>query len=236
MSLSPEITIHTSNKSGRENYKMTKIGVFDSGVGGLSVANAIKVKLQGVEVLLREDKENLPYGAKTPDELYLLVKPILLEMQAAGCEIIVIACNTVTTNIMTRLAATVSIPLIGMEPMVEAAATLTKSGVITVCATQATLSSDRYKQLKLQFCDNIAVSEPDCSTWAQMIENNDINHEHIRNIIKSEIEKGSDVIVLGCTHYHWIRGFIIDVVNDKAIVIQPEQEVIFRLQEVIPTL
>src|SRR5690606_39192842 len=119
------------------------IGVFDSGVGGLSVANAIKKAFPEYEVLLREDSENLPYGTKTPDELYGLVLPILQNMIQEGCIVIVIACNTVTTTLISRLRQELSIPLVGMEPMVKPAAEQTKTGVIAVCATLATLKSER---------------------------------------------------------------------------------------------
>ncbi|HEX5447711.1 MAG TPA: hypothetical protein VFW90_00720, partial [Candidatus Saccharimonadales bacterium] len=81
----------------------TKIGVFDSGVGGLSVANAIRAELPGAEVVLKEDKAHLPYGTKTADEIHSLVKPIFQQFIDEDCQVIVVACNTVTTNLISRL-------------------------------------------------------------------------------------------------------------------------------------
>ncbi|MDQ3123643.1 MAG: glutamate racemase [bacterium] len=213
-----------------------KIGVFDSGVGGLSVANAIKNTLPEHEVILREDKANLPYGTKTPEQLLTLVAPILEELVNEGCKIIIVACNTVTTTIITQLREVISVPLIGMEPMVKPAAELTKTGVIAVFATPTTLASKRYEWLKNEYCKNVAVIEPDCSTWSSMIENNQVDEKQIMTNTLAAITANADVIVLGCTHYHWIENIIRQVADDKATVLQPEQPVIKQLQAVLQQL
>jgi len=213
-----------------------KIGIFDSGVGGQSVANAIHRELPELEILVREDKENLPYGNKTPEELTSLVVPILESMVQEGCELVVIACNTVTTNIIESLRNTIQVPLIGMEPMIKTAASNTKTNIITVCATPATLRSKRYKYLKDTFAKDIKVLEPDCSKWASMIEANNLNKEDLRSTIKPTLDAGSDVIVLGCTHYHWIEDDIKDIASSQASVLQPEVPVIEQLKRVIEQL
>ena len=205
------------------------VGVFDSGLGGLSVANAIKSALPGYEVLLREDKEHVPYGSKNPEELLGYVVPILQSMVDEGCEIIVIACNTVTTNLISELRDRFNVPLIGIEPMIKPASIITSSGVIAVCATPATLASKRYIWLKEKYAKNLKVLEPDCSDWSYMIENNLIDQQKIKSRINQVVEKGADVIVLGCTHYHWIEKEIANLVKDRAEVIQPEDAVIKQL-------
>lgn len=210
-----------------------KIGVFDSGVGGLSVANAVKKVLPDAEVILREDKENLPYGNKSSEQLSSLVEPILKEMVEAGCEVIVVACNTVTTTIINQLREQISVPLIGMEPMVKPASEITKSGVIAVFATPTTLSSKRYAQLKENFAKGIKVVEPDCSNWSWMIENNQVDVDQIKQNVDLALNARADVIVLGCTHYHWIRSLIESLADGKATVLQPEQPVVEQLMRVI---
>ncbi|MEI6581708.1 MAG: glutamate racemase [bacterium] len=210
-----------------------KIGVFDSGLGGLSVANAITAALPNEQVVYREDHQHLPYGTKTPDELLGLVLPILQSMVDEGCEVIVIACNTVTTTIIGKLRQKVVVPLVGIEPMVKPAAQYTKSGVIAVCATPTTLASARYKQLKQEFAADIQVLEPDCSDWSTMIENNEINHHKIDEQIESVFQKGADVVVLACTHYHWIQHSIDTIAGGRAIVIQPETAIVAQLKRVI---
>lgn len=213
-----------------------KIGVFDSGVGGKSVATAIQSALPEHEIDLRQDTENLPYGTKSPELLYSLVLPILQDMASAGCDVIVIACNTVTTTLISKLREVLQIPLVGMEPMLKPASSQTHSGVIAVCATPATLASGRYAWLKSEYCKNISVIEPDCSKWAQMVEDNKINHEAITQAIEPALEQCADVVVLGCTHYHWIEGVVADITKGRAVVIQPEQAVIRQLKRVLVRL
>lgn len=210
-----------------------KIGVFDSGVGGLSVAKAIELALPNDQVVLREDSDNLPYGNKTPQQLYDLVLPLLKSLVDEGCQVIVVACNTVTTTIIGQLRQTLTVPLVGIEPMIKPAALQTKSGIIAVCATPTTLGSQRYKWLKNEYATGVQVLEPDCSDWSTMIENNQINHGKIAERIESVCQKGADVIVLACTHYHWIQDTIDTIAGDRAIVIQPEDAIIAQLKRVI---
>jgi glutamate racemase len=210
-----------------------KIGVFDSGVGGLSVANAIKEALPNHEVILKQDKEHVPYGSKTTEQVYNFVLPILQSMEGEGCKVIVIACNTVTTNHISKLRQVLDIPLVGIEPMVKPAANVTKTNVIAVCATPLTLSSERYKHLKDTYAQGIKILEPDCSDWSYMIEHNKVDRSVIKERIDKVLDESADVIVLGCTHYHWIEQEITELSLNRATVIQPEQAVIKQLWRVI---
>lgn len=213
--------------------KTPKIGVFDSGIGGLSVAQAIQTALPQAEVIFVNDSQHIPYGDKTPAVLLSLVAPILHDLVKQGCEVIVIACNTVTTALITQLRSELPVPLIGMEPMVKPAAAQTKSGIIAVCATPLTLASTRYAWLKQAYATDILVLEPACNQWASMIEHNQINEQLIRQQIDALCAEGADVIVLGCTHYHWIESIIASTAAGRAIVIQPEKAVIARLKHLL---
>lgn len=210
-----------------------KIGVFDSGVGGQSVVAAIKKAIPGAEVIFADDKENLPYGTKTPEQLLELVTPKLKKLEQQGCEAIVIACNSVTTTIISELRERINTPLVGMEPMVKPAAQQTKTGVIAVCATPATLASKRYAELKEQHAEGKTVLEPDCSGWAEMVENKQVDRSKIQSTTKDLCEQNADVIVLGCTHYHWIEDLIKETAGSRAQVIQPEEPVISQLKRVL---
>ena len=210
-----------------------KIGVFDSGVGGQSVVNAINKAMPEHEVIYVEDHENLPYGTKTPQQLHELVLPLVNRLVDKGCKVIVIACNTVTTTIIDKLRQEISVPLVGMEPMVKPAAELTKTGKIAVCATPTTLASKRYNYLKATYAKNIEVFEPDCSEWAKLVESNRIDKEFIQGEIETVCQQGADVIVLGCTHFHWIEDIVNDVVRGRATVLQPEKPVIDQLFKVL---
>jgi glutamate racemase len=215
---------------------MATIGVFDSGVGGESVVKAINEALPSHEVIYADDKKNIPYGTKTAEELYTLSLPILNTL-SIECDVLVIACNTLTTTIIERLRTSLPVPLIGMEPMVKPAASKSKSGVIAVCATPATLRSDRYKWLKDTYAKEITVLEPDCSDWASMIEAKQVDYKKIQDQIKAVCERGADVIVLGCTHYHWIEKETQSIAKKfGAVVIQPEQPVIEQLKKALGQL
>ncbi len=213
-----------------------KIGVFDSGVGGLSVANAIHKALPDDEVLLREDKEHVPYGTRQPAELLGFVVPIFQSMIDEGCQVIVVACNTVSTTLIEELRGQFTIPLIAIEPMIKPAAEITKTKIIAVCATPATLTSKRYAWLKATYTPGIKVLEPDCSDWSAMIEANHVDQHEIAVRIKETLDAGADVIVLGCTHYHWIEEEINIICERQATVIQPEQAIIKHLKQVLARL
>ncbi len=210
-----------------------KIGVFDSGVGGLSVAQAIQEALPQAEVLYADDREHIPYGNREPQELLSFVLPILEGLVGKGCAVIVVACNTVTTTIIEDLRAQLAVPLIGMEPMVKPAAKQTKSGIIAVCATPTTLASARYQWLKKTYASGLKVIEPDCSDWTSLIESGALERQHVHDQIDSACDQGADVIVLGCTHYHWIEDIITREAKGRAVIIQPEQPVIEQLKRVL---
>lgn len=213
-----------------------KIGFFDSGIGGLSVVKAIQKALPELEVIFKNDEQHVPYGSRDVKEIYGFTKPILQSLVDEGCEVIIIACNTVTTNLIERLRQELPVPLVGMEPMVKPAALATKTGIITVCATPLTLSSTRYQWLKQQYTKGVKVLEPDCSDWTDMIENNRVDREKVAKIIDDSCGAGADQIVLGCTHYHWIEQLIKKLADGRAEVIQPETPMIAQLKQVIEQL
>ena len=211
----------------------TRIGVFDSGVGGQSVINAIKKELPDLEIVYKSDKEHFPYGSRGIEEIYDFVKPIFQQFVEEGCQVIVVACNTVTTNLISRLRQDFDVPMVGIEPMVKPAAANTKTGVIAVCATPRTLASPRYQLLKQEYAKDVKVLEPDCSDWAYMIETDSVDKAKIENLVNTVCEAGADQIVLGCTHYHWIEQLIKTIAAGRAQVIQPEKAVVKQLEAVL---
>lgn len=213
-----------------------KIGVFDSGVGGLSVVRAIQKELPELEVTYKDDKEHVPYGTRSIKEIHGFIKPIFQEFVDEGCKTVVVACNTVTTNLIGQLREEFDVPMVGMEPMVKPASGSTKTGIIAIFATPRTLSSQRYAWLKTEYAKGIQVLEPDCSEWALMIEDNKVEREKIVMIIEEVISRGADEIVLGCTHYHWIELLIKEIADGRAEVIQPEKPAIVQLKRVLRQL
>ena len=213
-----------------------KIGVFDSGVGAIPVIKAIQKNLPELEIVYKDDKKHLPYGNRTADEIHSFIQPIFREFIDEGSRAIVIACNTVTTNLIDDLRAEYPVPMVGMEPAVKPAAEATKSGVIAVCATPRTLNSPRYAELKQKYAQGITVLEPDCSDWALMVENNRLEREKVAKTVAELCSKKADQIVLGCTHYHWIEYLIETAAEGRAAVIQPTKPVIDQLKQVLGRL
>ena len=216
---------------------MIKIGVFDSGVGGKSVAKAIEKEMPDAEVTYSSDPENLPYGNKTPERLLELVIPKLAKLEADGCKAIVVACNTVTTTIIKEVRERIKIPIVAVEPMVKPAAQLTKSNIIAVCATPTTLDSRRYRELLELNAKHMTVLEPDCSDWVYLIESNSADYGAVQERITEVCKQGADVIVLGCTHYHWIEKEIKEIADEYgARVLQPESALVAQLKRVLAQL
>jgi len=214
-----------------------KIGVFDSGIGGLSVANAIEEVLPQAQVVFVHDTpDHFPYATRTPDEIYRFILPIFQDLVDSKCDAIVVACNTVSTTLIKRLRGAFDIPMVALEPMIKPAAALTQSGVIAVCATPTTLASERYNWLKTTYGQACTFIEPDCTDWSLLIESSEMNERTIREAIEPALEAGADVIVLGCTHYHWIEDEIREIAGRQADILQPETAVVAQVKRVLGLL
>ena len=203
-----------------------RLGVFDSGIGGEAVAAALHKEFPLASIDVVNDRSNVPYGDKSPSLVYTLTHTAIQPLLDGNYDVIILACNTATAAAIDKLRRAYPLQkFIGIEPMVKTAAATTRSNVIAVCATPATLASDRYKQLVNRYGSHLDIIEPDCSQWAYLIENNQLNRHHIQSTINELCERGADVIVLGCTHYHWIKALIIEIVAERAVVIEPSEAI-----------
>jgi glutamate racemase len=214
-----------------------KLGIFDSGIGGDAIAASLRVSLPRAQIITVNDRKNVPYGNKTPGEVIELTKAAIQPLLASSCDIIILACNTASAIAIETLRAHYpQQKFIGIEPMIKPAAHLTKTKVIAVCATPATLASPRYHDLVARYGAHLTILEPDCSTWAYMIENDQVNHQEIERVIDDMCHKGADVIVLGCTHYHWIKEVIVQLANGQATVIEPSEAIGRQVQRLLGSL
>ena len=206
-----------------------RIGVFDSGIGGEAVAASLAVSIPDAIITTVNDKEHLPYGSRDQQDIIRLTDSALQPLLGKQ-DIIVIACNSATAAAIEWLRATYSDQLfIGLEPMVKPAAEQSRSGIVAVCATPATLSSHRYTALKKEYLGDTLCLEPNCQSWASMVENSTIDHSIIKIQINDIIQNGADVIVLACTHYHWIRTLIEEIADGRALVIDPSDAIASRI-------
>lgn len=208
------------------------IGVFDSGRGGEVLAQEIRAAFPDNKVITELDVKNVPYGTKTPDQIYELTRQGLERLVAQGADILVLACNTAST-IIDRLRLVVSKPIVGVQPMVKPAVALSLAQTIAVFATPATLSAKSYLDLKGQYAEGCKVIEPDCEQWSSMIQHDAIDWEVITDEVESAIEKGADVLVLGCTHYHVLEDKLIELVGDRAVVLQPSKAIIAQIRTLL---
>ena len=207
------------------NYK---IGVFDSGLGGRYVARRIKARLAGTEVILKTDRKHLPYGSKSPTQLISYLRPIIKEFEAQGVDGIMIACNTATTNVWYQLKGLTQLPIFGIEPPLELASKLSQTRVAIVCATDATLASKRYRQLKGESARDLKLIEPNCSQWASLIEAGRYGDKQLLGLVKTARKHQADVIVLGCSHYFWFAQRLRQL-GDDLTIIEPTEVVTDKL-------
>lgn len=214
-----------------------KIGVFDSGIGGKSIANHLENDYPSAEVQYVDDRKNVPYGTKRHDKIVELVDTAIQPLLEATCDVIVLACNTATAAAIDILREKYPGTLfVGLEPMIKTASSLTNTGIVGVCATPYTLSSARYNLLKTAYADGIKVIEPDCSQWASMIEYNTIDDLSIQQTVDDMCDQGADVIVLACTHYHWIKSRITEIARGRAAIIDPSDAISRRVQQLLPEI
>lgn len=208
------------------------IGVFDSGRGGELLAKELQEAFSDHTIITELDIENVPYGLKSPDEIYELTKAGLNRLTDRGADILVLACNTAST-IIHRLRGDYTQQIIGLEPMIKPAAEATATGVVAVFATPATLASTSYKNLKNRCATDCTVLEPDCGTWSTMIQRDSIDWNQIETTVQQMLDQRADVLVLGCTHYHILEDNLVKMVGDKVIIMQPSKAIIAQIRTLI---
>lgn len=207
------------------NFQHDCIGVFDSGIGGLTVANAVSGLLPKENLLYIADNANAPYGSKPPAEVQKYAHRLAQKLIEAGAKLILVACNTATAMAIDQLRATwPDILFVGIEPAIKPAAAATRSGVIGVMATQITLGSERYKDLTGRFAHELQVIEDPCIGLVPLIEEG-IQDERLTDklhrILDPMLQGGADTLVLGCTHYPLVADQIRDICGAEVHIINP---------------
>lgn len=214
------------------------VGVFDSGIGGLTVANAILRLLPAESLVYFGDTARAPYGPKSPETIIRYSLEISTFLMRQGAKIIVVACNTASAAALAHLrAAWPDFTFVGMEPAVKPAAKSTRSGVIGVLATQGTFKSQRYTSLTERFAAGIQVYEDPCSGLVPLIESGHWDGPEteslVGNIIRPMLEKGADTLVLGCTHYPLILPLIRRIAGPEVLIIDPAPAVARQVARVL---
>lgn len=188
------------------------IGVFDSGLGGLTVLRALRARLPAEDFLYFSDARFLPYGDRSQSFLKERGVVIAEALAARGAKALVIACNTATAAAAEAIRAATSLPVVALEPGVKPAAALTKSGTIGVMATTRTLESERFRRLVDNHANHVKVIARACPGLADAIEIHGPGSgevaRHLDACVAPLAAAGADVVVLGCTHYPWVADAI----------------------------
>ena len=205
---------------------MTVIGIFDSGVGGLSVLRAIRQQLPQEAVLYLADQGHVPYGPRPLAEVRAFSEEITRFLLARGAKLIVVACNTASAAALHHLRQTFpDVPFVGMEPAVKPAAEHTQTGVVGVLATPATFQGALYASVVERFANGVKLIQHTCPGLVAQIEAGQLDTPETRAILEDALlpmlEKGIDTVVLGCTHYPFVIPLIQEIVGPQVRVIDP---------------
>ena len=213
------------------------IGIFDSGAGGLSIWKEINSLMPNESTLYISDSKHAPYGPKGAEFIIKRAKSnteILLKM---GAKIIVVACNTATTNAITYLRKKYPVPFVGIEPAIKPASFLTNSNRIGILATKGTLSSSLFHETCKKYTKNKMVIEQEGNGIVELIESGDLYSERMINLLKKYlspmIEKNIDCIVLGCTHYHFLIPIIREIIPKKIKIIDSGEAVALQTKNIL---
>ncbi|MBA3029559.1 MAG: glutamate racemase [Desulfobacteraceae bacterium] len=215
------------------------IGLFDSGIGGLSVLQRIREVLPHENVIYVSDAGHLPYGDKPRayiEKRCFSLTDFLIQNKAKA---IVVACNTATAAAIETLRGVYTLPVIGVEPGVKPGLAVTQTGVVGILATTETLKSRKFENLVSRFCNDCKVVVQECPGLVEQIEHMDLSGEKTVSLVKryvaSLLDQGADTLVLGCTHYPLISDLIESVAGNRVRVIDTgfavAREVVRRLTE-----
>ncbi|MCF6279873.1 MAG: glutamate racemase [Flavobacteriaceae bacterium] len=199
------------------------IGIFDSGIGGTSIWREITSLLPCENTIYLADSKNAPYGEKSKEkiiEFSIKNTELLLEKE---CKLIVVACNTATTNAIETLRNKYNVPFIGIEPAIKPAALQTQTNSIGILATKGTLSSSLFSETSEKFTSNIKVIEREGKGIVKLIENGNLHSDKMTSLLQKYlnpmIEEDIDCLVLGCTHYPYLIPQIQKIIGDSVKII-----------------
>lgn len=205
------------------------IGVFDSGVGGLSVLKAIRQQHASVDFIYIADSGHAPYGQRSPRFIESRATRIAATLVEAGAQVIVVACNTATAVAVQSLRAQLPVPVIAMEPAIKPAVALTRSGIVAVLATTRTVESPGVARLCRDFGQGVQVLLQPCPGLVERVERGELcspaTRAALHALIAPLLDKGADTLVLGCSHYAFLAPLIRDLVGPAVHIIEPSAAV-----------
>jgi glutamate racemase len=213
------------------------IGVFDSGLGGLSVAREIRARLGHEDILYLADSAYCPYGGRPLEEIRARSIAVTNALVDRGAKLIVAACNTASGAAIELLRKTFELPIVGLEPAVKPAAASSRAGRIAVLATPATLQTERFHRLVDNHGTGVDVVKIACAGFVEMVEKGAVSGpetiELVREVLEPAREAGVDRVVLGCTHYPFLRGAVAEVLGDGVEILDSGAAVARQVERVL---
>jgi len=206
------------------------IGIFDSGVGGLSVLRAIRTQMPEESVIFLGDQRHIPYGPRPMEQIRDFSESITRFLLERDAKIVIVACNTASAAALKYLREKFpDVKFVGMEPAVKPAAETTQTGRVGVLATPATFQGALYASVVERFANGVELFQNTCNGLVQQIEQGNLDGSETRRILEDALhpmlEKNIDTVVLGCTHYPFVIPLIEHIVGDKVRVIDPAPSV-----------
>ena len=213
------------------------IGFFDSGVGGTSIWKEVIQILPFENSIYLSDSRNAPYGEKPVEEIIALSKKNTEKLIAMGCKIVVVACNTATTNAIQILRDTYPIPIIGIEPAIKPAALKSKTKSIGILATKGTLSSKLFHKTSEIYSENIKITEVVGNGLVALIEQGKQNSEEVRTLLRKllqpMLDAEIDYLVLGCSHYPYLLSVLTELLPPQVTIIDSGEAVARQTKKVL---
>ena len=202
--------------------KSQPIGLFDSGVGGLSIWKDVRNLLPNEDTIYLADSKNAPYGQKTKDDILALSCKNTELLMSMGCKLIIVACNTATTNAIKELRAKYDIPFIGIEPALKPAVSKSTNQIVGILATQGTLSSELFATRVAEYKDTKIIEQVGLGL-VNLIEGGYMESEEMTTLLRAYlqpmIDRDIDYLVLGCTHYPFLIPQIKKILPDTVTII-----------------
>ncbi|MBR7116078.1 MAG: glutamate racemase [Alistipes sp.] len=212
------------------------IGVYDSGFGGLSVWRELHRALPRESLIYLGDGKNCPYGNKTEEQIRELAERAVGDLVERGCKMVVVACNTATAAAIEYLRERFShLPIVGLEPAVKPACAMTRSKVVGVIATERSLAGRKFLSTLERYGEGVEVLKVVGEGFVEAVEadaeQEPRTEELVRRVVEPIIERGADVIVLGCTHYPFLGDVIRRVVGDREVAVIDSGEAVEKRVE-----
>lgn len=220
------------------NSSQHPIGVFDSGVGGLSVLREIQALMPNENIIYFGDQGHVPYGPRPMEQIQDFSEGITRYLLGQHAKIIVVACNTASAAALTYLRQTFpDVQFVGMEPAVKPAAEKTQTGKVGVLATPATFQGALYASVVERFANGVELFQNTCSGLVQQIEMGNLDGDETRKILEDALHpmlaKNIDTVVLGCTHYPFVIPLIEKIVGENVRVIDPAPAVAKQVKRLL---